>query len=85
MLRRLLEARATWHGKRTSTRPLTDARIRRVHAVLRAALNDASIPSNPAARVSPGKVRRVRPLLWTEPRVQRWMKTGEIPAKVMVW
>ncbi len=34
MLRRLREARATWHGRRTSGRPLNDARIRRVHAVL---------------------------------------------------
>jgi integrase len=85
VLRRLLAARATWHGKRISTRPLTDARIRRIHAVLRTALNDASIPVNPAARVSPGKVRKVRPLLWTQPRVDRWRKMGERPAAVMVW
>jgi|SRR5215472_15513850 len=56
VLGRLLAARSTWHGKRISTRPLTDARIRRMHAVLRAALNDASIPANPAAQVKLGKI-----------------------------
>jgi len=85
LMRRLLAARATWHGHRISTRPLTDARIRRMHAVLRTALNDAAIPVNPAARVKLGKVRRTRPLLWTAARVERWQQTGEVPAKVMVW
>jgi integrase len=92
LLRRLLAARATWRAtasaktvKRISTRPLTDARIRRVHAVLRAALNDAGLPVNPAAQVRFGKQRKSRPLLWTEARVERWAETGEVPAKVMVW
>jgi integrase len=86
MLRRLLEARACWHGKRISTRPLTDARIRRMHAVLRAALNDAeALPVNPAAAVKFGKARKVHPLLWSDARVERWQETGEVPAKVMVW
>jgi integrase len=85
ILRRLAEARATWHGRRVSGRPLTDARIRRVHAVLRAALNDASIPVNPAARLKLGKARKRRPLLWTEPRVAAWRETGKVPAPVMVW
>jgi integrase len=85
MLRRLLEARATWHGRRVSTRPLTDARIRRLHAVVRAALNDAPLPVNPAAQVRFGKVRRVRPLVWTDARVERWAETGEVPSAVMVW
>jgi integrase len=78
-------ARAIWHGKRVSGRPLTDARIRRVHAVLRAALNDASIPVNPAARLKLGKARKRRPLLWTEPRVAEWRETGKVPGPVMVW
>jgi integrase len=85
MLRRLIQARATWHGQRISGRPLSDARIRRVHAVLRAACNDASIPDNPAARLKMGKFRKSRPMLWTAPRVERWLETGERPAKVMVW
>lgn len=92
LLRRLLAARATWRvsgaGKtvqRISTRPLTDARIRRVHAVLRAALNDAGLPVNPAAKVKFGKQRKNRPKLWTDARVERWQETGEVPAKVMAW
>lgn len=85
MLRRLVAARATWHGRRVSGRPLTDARIRRVHAVLRAALNDASIPVNPAARLKLGKARKRRPLLWTQARITAWRETGKVPAPVMVW
>ena len=38
LLRRLLAARATRDGKRISTRPLTDARIRRILAVASSAL-----------------------------------------------
>jgi integrase len=56
-----------------------------LHAVLRASLNDAPLPVNPAAGVKLGKVRKVRPLLWTGARVERWAETGEVPAKVMVW
>lgn len=94
MLRRLTEARATaphLPGRLASTRPLSDARIRRVHAVALSALSDAvpqTLPYNPAAAVKLGGKRggrRVRPLLWTEPRVARWRETGEIPAPVMVW
>jgi integrase len=97
LLRRLVAARARWHvptgpragqrvRERISTRPLTDARIRRMHAVLRAALNDAeTLPVNPAAAVKLGKVRKVKPLLWTDARTERWQETGEVPAKVMVW
>jgi integrase len=92
LLRRLLAARATWRAtgsaktvRRISTRPLTDARIRRVHAVLRASPNDAGLPVNPAAQVRFGKQRKARPLLWTGARVERWRETGEVPGKVMVW
>ena len=84
-LRRMTEARATWHGRRISGRPLTDARIRRVHAVIRAALNDAKIPVNPAAGLKMGKARKRRPMLWTGPRAEQWRKTGQRPAPVMVW
>ena len=46
-----------------------------------------TLPHNPAASVKPGGkrgARKVRPLLWTEARVERWKQTGEIPAPVMV-
>jgi integrase len=91
LLRRLLAARSQRDGKRISTRPLSEARIKRVHAVALSALADAvphTLPYNPAAAVKPGGKRggrKVRPLLWTAPRVQRWRETGEIPAPVMVW
>jgi integrase len=91
MLRRLLAARSSRDGKRISTRPLSDARIKRIHAVALSALSDAvphTLPHNPAAGVKPGGKRggrKRRPLLWTAPRVERWRQTGEIPAPVMVW
>lgn len=94
LLRRLLEARAHRQGKRISTRPLSESRIRRMHAVLTAALNDAVntshvLPFNPAAGIfkSKGskKTPRIKPLLWTDERVEYWQETGKIPARVMVW
>lgn len=94
VLRRLTEARASaphLPGRLASTRPLTDARIRRVHAVALSALSGLvpqTLPYNPAAGAKIGGKRgqrKQRPLLWTEPRVQRWRETGEVPAPVMVW
>lgn len=95
VLRRLQEVRATRHGKRLHSRPISESRIRRVHAVLHGALADASKlskirPDNPADGVwrSKGGKRkqgRAKPLLWTAERVEQWEKTGVIPAKVMVW
>ncbi|MEU0428525.1 site-specific integrase [Streptomyces canus] len=95
ILRRLKDARATRDGKRLHTRPISESRIRRVHAVLHGALTDASKlskirPDNPADGVwrSKGGKRkqgRAKPLLWTTERVEQWEKTGVIPAKVMVW
>jgi len=92
LLRRLLAARGERDGKRISTRPLSEARIRRIHAVALSALSDAArvrtIPYNPAGAIRLGGKRggrKVRPLLWTAPRVERWRQTGEIPVPVMVW
>ena len=94
LLRRLLEARARAPhvpGRLASSRPLSDARIKRIHAVALSALSDAvpqTLPHNPAAAVKLGGkrgARKARPLLWTAPRVDRWRDTGEIPAPVMVW
>lgn len=95
ILRRLKEARATRDGKRLHTRPISEGRIRRVHAVLHGVLTDAVKlskirPDNPADgvwRTKGGKRKqgRAKPLLWTVERVEAWEKTGKIPAKVMVW
>lgn len=94
MLRRLLEARAKKDGGRYSSRPVSEARIRRVHAVLTGALNDAVKVSklllvNPADGVlrakGGGRKARAKPLLWTDERVSHWEATGKVPARVMVW
>jgi integrase len=94
LLRALLSARAAQDGHRISTRPLGESRIRRINAVLSSALNEAVsvdhlISHNPAAGIfrSKGgrKATRVKPLLWTAERVERWERTGKVPAKVMTW
>ena len=90
LLRRLLAARATRDGHRYSTRPLTDARIKRVMAVASSSLADLvphTLAVNPAASVGKkmGKARKVKPLLWTAARTERWRETGQIPGRVMVW
>ncbi|WP_243711463.1 hypothetical protein [Actinomadura sp. KC216] len=96
ILRRLLQARAVKQrdGSMYSNRPVSDARIRRIHAVLTGALNDAVtldkiLLANPARGVlrsrGGGRKARKRPLLWTDERVAHWLITGQVPAKVMVW
>jgi integrase len=94
LLRALLKARAAQDGRRISTRPLGESRIRRINAVLSSALNhalsvDHLISYNPAAGIfrSKGgrKASRVKPLLWTAERVEHWERTGKVPAKVMTW
>jgi len=91
MLRRLLSARRTiphLPGRLWGTKAVGEAGIKRRHVVLVAALNDAVerrlIAVNPAGSIR-FKLRKQRPLLWTEPRVQWWRETGRKPAVVMVW
>jgi integrase len=91
MLRRLLAARRTIpHLPRQlwGTKPVGEAGIKRRHVVLVAAMNDAVerrlIAVNPASAIK-FKLRKQRPLLWTEPRVKRWHETGRRPAVSMVW
>ena len=91
VLRRLIAARARVPHLPThlaSTKPLSEAGIRRRHAVLSAALNDAVdrhlIGFSPAATVR-FRIRKARPLLWTQARVDRWRQDGKRPATVMVW
>ena len=62
------------NARRTSTRPLTDARIRRVLAVASSSLADLVphvLAVNPAAAVKVGKARKVKPLLWTAARTEQ--------------
>lgn len=72
-----------------SRKPLSPARIQRVHRVLSSALGTAfkqkRIKHNPAEHVELPTVRKVRPLVWTDERIARWRETGRVPGKVMVW
>ncbi|GLZ32112.1 site-specific integrase [Lentzea sp. NBRC 105346] len=71
-------------------RPVGIASMHRIVATARKGLNDAMhgdglITLNPAVRVELPPEVRPKPLIWTEARVARWLETGEIPGKVMVW
>jgi integrase len=72
-----------------STKPLSPARIKRIIAVLDSALNAAvkakKLDTNPRTHVELPRVKKVRPMVWTKPRVQRWLAKGEVPGPVMVW
>jgi integrase len=84
LLRRLLAVRDT--SRHQSTRPLSDNRVKRVMAVAGTALADLVphvLAVNPVRRIA--KARKVRPLLWTAPRIERWRSTGQVPGRVMVW
>jgi len=88
LLRRLAAARATvphLPNKRVRTAPLTETRIQRITAVLRAALNDCkALKVNPAAGIEFRAPKR-KPLVWTAERVARWRETGKRPGPVTVW
>jgi integrase len=81
-LRRLLQAR-------TDGRKVSAARLRRIHDVVHAYLAQRArhevIPRNPAAHVQLGAGRSPRALVWTEERIERWLRTGRRPSPVMVW
>ncbi|KAB2344918.1 tyrosine-type recombinase/integrase [Actinomadura rudentiformis] len=93
--RRLSSARASFGQRRYSTRPVSESRLRRIHAVLTGALNEAAksplkiIEESPANGVLKARSRshkaKVKPLLWTDERTAYWVETGKIPGKVMVW
>ncbi|GGU90027.1 site-specific integrase [Actinomadura cremea] len=97
MLSRLIDARADSTRKllqgetrgKKQTKPLSPARIRRIHAVLNSAMNSAVkkkyLTHNPAEHVELPRMPRRRPLVWTAARVQRWEENGTVPAPVMVW
>ncbi|RCG21932.1 site-specific integrase [Sphaerisporangium album] len=82
MLRRLLAVRtvAAWEGARPGqlhiSKPLSPARIRRVHATLSSALSTArrqkKITHDPSKHIELTAAKKRRPLLWTPERVARW-------------
>jgi Phage integrase, N-terminal SAM-like domain len=67
---------------------LSPSTVQRVHATLRAALNEAIreglIDTNPARRLRLPHVRRPHAQVWTGGRVAVWQATGRRPA-VAVW
>src|SRR4051794_13216232 len=86
LLRRLLDARTDTPQAR---RPLSAARIRRVHSTVMSTLNNAvrrrRLAHNPAQYVELESGRAPRALVWTEERVTLWRRTGRRPSPVMVW
>ncbi|WP_347280114.1 tyrosine-type recombinase/integrase [Frankia sp. CcI49] len=86
LLVRLLEVRQDDPERR---RPLSAARLHRVHATTMSALNSAvkrkKLRHNPAIHIELPKARKPRPLVWTAPRIAAWQRTGTRPAPVMVW
>jgi integrase len=84
VLRRLLEVRS----EKAKPRPLTAARIRRVHATLLSAMNTAVrrklIAFNPSRHIELASGRRPRAVVWTDERVAVWKRTGKRPP-VAVW
>ncbi|MBS2534222.1 site-specific integrase [Catenulispora sp. NF23] len=69
-------------------RPVSAATLHRIHATLRAALNEAVrvglIPMNPAVGVELPSATRPRPMVWTPERVAAWRRDGTRPT-VPVW
>ncbi|GAA3535707.1 tyrosine-type recombinase/integrase [Nonomuraea rosea] len=67
---------------------LSPSTVQRVHATLRAALNEAIreglIDTNPAHRLRLPRIRRPYAQVWTRSRVVVWRATGQRPA-VAVW
>jgi integrase len=74
------------HAQRT----VASATLRRIHATLRKALNDAMrrhrlIDLNPALMIELPTARAPKPTIWTDQRVATWRDTGKIPSPVMIW
>src|SRR3954447_1661168 len=86
LLRRLLDARTDTPQAR---RPLSAARIRRVHSTVMSTLNNAvrrrRLAHNPAQYVELESGKSPRALVWTDERVALWRRTGRRPSPVMVW
>jgi integrase len=58
---------------------------RTLRTALNAAISEQLITFNAAAHVELTAAPRPKGLLWTDERVARWRKTGEVPGSVMVW
>jgi integrase len=83
ILRRLLQVR------KDGVRRVSPARLRRIHDVVHAYLaqraRQEAIPRNRAAHVQRAADRPPRALVWTDERIERWLRTGRRPSPIMVW
>lgn len=86
ILQRLITAR----GKDgNSRRRISGARLQRIHDVLRGYFAQRThqeiIPRNPATHIKRPRSHRPEALIWTDERIERWLRTGRRPSAVMVW
>lgn len=86
---RAKRARARIKALGTPQRTTGPTTIKRIRATLSSALADAVaqmlIPVNPAKLIRLPGGKRPRGLLWTQPRITAWRKTGTKPSPVMIW
>ena len=72
----------------TRQRPVSPATVQRIHATLRASLNDAvaegRMADNPAVHVELPSGQRPKAVVWTKAGHCQWLQTGDRP-KVAVW
>lgn len=69
-------------------RPVGPSSQARIHATLRAAMNDAitqQLTTFNAAMHHHVSAKPPRPLVWTDERVEEWQRTEQRPGPVMVW
>ena len=69
-------------------RPVGPTSQARIHATLRAAMNDAITEQKTtfnAAMHYTVSAKKPKPLVWTPERVEEWQRTGKRPGPVMVW
>lgn len=83
--RALRERLAAMPPFRRTVGPSSQARI---HATLRAAMNDAiaaQLTTFNAAMHYTVSAKSPKPVVWSDERVEEWRRTGQRPATVMVW
>jgi hypothetical protein len=81
ILRRLPAAR---NSRIQSHRRTSGARLRRIHDVVRAYLTHRArqdvVPRNPASHIELPAGKRPEGLVWTDERVEHWLRTSRAPA-----
>ncbi|MFF3653328.1 tyrosine-type recombinase/integrase [Streptomyces sp. NPDC002181] len=71
---------------RRVTNPATQKHIRdTLRASLNVAIGRGALVFNPASYVELPTVQRPKALVWTDERVEEWLRTGVKPSAVMVW